>query len=146
MQLKDIMTPTVERVPKDASIQEVAQKMKTIDVGTIPVYDGDRLVGMVTDRDIVLRLVAEGRDAASTPAHAVMTPDVVYCYEDQRVEDAAEVMEQQQIRRLIVLNRNKRLVGIVSLGDLATHRQSKKAAGEALSEISKESGAAASHP
>jgi CBS domain-containing protein len=64
MQLKDIMTPEVERVPKDASVQEVAQKMKTLDVGMIPVYDGDRLVGMVTDRDIALRLAAEGRDAA----------------------------------------------------------------------------------
>lgn len=146
MQLKDIMTPTVERLPKDASVQEVAQKMKAIDVGMIPVYDGDRLVGMVTDRDMALRVVAEGRDAAQTPAHAVMTPEVIYCYEDQSVEDAAEVMERQQIRRLIVLNRNKRLVGIVSLGDLATHRQSKKAAGEALSEISKESGAKTAHP
>jgi len=145
MQLKDIMTPTVERLHKDASVQEVARKMKAIDAGMIPVYDGDRLVGMVTDRDLALRVVAEGLDVARTPAHTVMTPEVIYCYEDQRVEDAAEIMERQQIRRLIVLNRNKRLVGIVSLGDLATHRQSKKAAGEALSEISRESGASATH-
>lgn len=138
MQLKNIMTPAVERLPKNASVQEVAQKMKTIDVGMIPVYDGDRLVGMVTDRDLALRVVAEGRDGATTPAYDVMTPEVIYCYEDQRVEDAAAVMEQQQIRRLIVLDRDKRLVGIVSLGDMATHRQSKKVAGEALSEISQE--------
>jgi len=137
MQLKKIMTPEVERLPKDASIQEVAQKMKEIDVGMIPVYDGDRLVGMVTDRDIILRVVAEEREAASTPAHVVMTPEVIYCFEDQTVEEAAQLMEQHQIRRLIVLNRDKRLVGIVSLGDLATHRQGKKAAGAALSEISK---------
>jgi CBS domain-containing protein len=136
MQLKKIMTPEVERLPKDASIHEVAQKMKTLDVGMIPVYDGDRLVGMVTDRDITLRVVAEARDATNTPAHAVMTPEVIYCFEDQTIEEAAQVMEKQQIRRLIVLNRDKRLVGIVSLGDLATHRQGKKAAGEALSEIS----------
>jgi CBS domain-containing protein len=145
MKLKEIMTPTVERLPKEASVQEVAQKMKTLDVGTIPVYDGDRLVGMVTDRDLVLRVMAEGRDAAQTPAHTVMTPEVIYCYEDQSVEEAAEVMERQQIRRLIVLNRDKRLVGIVSLGDLATNRRSKKVAGEALSEISKESNAGAAH-
>jgi CBS domain-containing protein len=137
MKLKEIMTPVVERVPKDASIQEVAKKMKEIDVGMIPVYDGDRLMGMVTDRDIVLRVVAEGRDPAKTPAHAMMTPEVIYSFEDQTIEEAAEIMEKHQIRRLIVLNRDKRLVGIVSLGDLATHRQSKKAAGEALSEISK---------
>jgi CBS domain-containing protein len=146
MQLKDIMTPTVERLPKDASVQEVAQKMKAIDAGMIPVYDGDRLVGMVTDRDLALRVVAEGRDAARTPAQAVMTPEVIYCYEDQSVEDAGEVMERQQIRRLIVLDRNKRLVGIVSLGDLATHRRGKKVAGEALSEISKEGGAQTARP
>lgn len=137
MQLKGIMTPEVERLPKDASICEVAKKMKAIDVGMIPVYDGDRLVGMVTDRDIALRVVAEGRDPVSTPAHTVMTPEVIYCFEDQTVEEAAQIMEQHQIRRLIVLNRDKRLVGIVSLGDLATHRQGKKVAGEALSEISK---------
>ena len=137
MQLKKIMTPEVERLPKDASIQAVAQKMKELDVGMIPVYDGDRLVGMVTDRDIALRVVAEGRDVASTPAHTVMTPEVIYCFEDQTVEEAAQVMEKHQIRRLIVLNRDKRLVGIVSLGDLATNRQGKKAAGDALSEISK---------
>src|SRR5262245_25845999 len=111
--------------------------MKAIDVGMIPVYDGDRLVGMVTDRDIVLRVVAEGGDATQTPTHAVMTSEVIYCFEDQTVNEAAQVMEQHQIRRLIVLNRNKRLVGIVSLGDLATHRRSKKVAGDALSEISK---------
>jgi len=146
MQLKNIMTPAVERLHKDVSVQEVAQKMKAFDIGMIPVYDGDRLVGMVTDRDLAIRVVAEGCDAAQTPAHAVMTPEVIYCYEDQSVEDAAEVMERQQIRRLIVLNRDKRLVGIVSLGDLATHRQSKKVAGEALSEISKESGASTTHP
>src|SRR5262249_36913161 len=98
MQLKDIMMPTVERLPKDASVQEVAQKMKAIDVGMIPVYDGDRLVGMVTDRDLAVRVVAEGRDAAKTPAHTVMTPEVIYCYEDHNVEDAAEIMERQQIR------------------------------------------------
>jgi len=82
MQLKDIMTPEVERLHKDASIQEVAQKIKAIDVGMIPVYDDDRLVGMITDCDIVLRLVAEGRDPTRTPAHAVMTPEVIYCFED----------------------------------------------------------------
>jgi CBS domain-containing protein len=137
MEVKNIMTPEVERLPQNASVREVARQMKALDVGMIPVYDGDRLVGMVTDRDLALRVVAEARDATTTQAHEVMTPEVIYCFEDQTVDEAAQVMEQQQIRRLLVLNRDKRLVGIVSLGDLATHRQSQKVAGEALSEISK---------
>jgi len=146
MELRKIMTPEVERIRKDTPIHEVAQKMKAIDVGMIPVYDDDRLIGMVTDRDIALRVVAERRDPANTPAQDVMTPEVIYCFEDQPIEEAAQIMEKHQIRRLIVLNRDKRLVGIVSLGDLATHRQSKKAAGDALSKISKESMENAAHP
>jgi CBS domain-containing protein len=140
MQLKEIMTPEVERMQKDLTVQEVAQKMKTLDVGLIPVYNDDRLVGMITDRDITIRAVAEGRDPSKTPVNAVMTPEVVYCYEDQTIDDAAKVMEEQQIRRLIILNRDKRLVGIVSLGDLATHRGSKRAASEALEKISQAAG------
>ncbi len=140
MQLKEIMTPEVERMQKDLTVQEVAQKMKTLDVGLIPVYNDDRLVGMITDRDITIRAVAEGRDPSKTPVNAVMTPEVVYCYEDQTIDDAAKVMEEQQIRRLIILNRDKQLVGIVSLGDLATHRGSKRAASEALEKISQAAG------
>lgn len=85
--------------------------------------------------DIATRAVAEGRDPSKTPVNAVMTPEVVYCYEDQTIDDA-KVMEEQQIRRLIILNRDKRLAGIVSLGDLATNRGSKQAASEALEKIS----------
>ena len=136
MQVHEIMTPEVERLPKDASIHEVARQMKALDVGMIPVYDGDRLVGMVTDRDIILRVVAEGREPTSTPAHTVMTPEVIYCFEDQTVEEAAQVMEQHQIRRLIVLNQDKRLVGIVSLGDLATEAGDQGQPGEVLKKVS----------
>ena len=136
MQLKEIMTPDVERIQKDLTVQEAAQKMKTLNVGMIPVYNGDRLVGMLTDRDITIRSVAEGRDPRTTPVNAVMTPEVVYCFEDQTIDEAAKVMEDQQIRRLIILNRDKRLVGIVSLGDLATQRGGQRAAGEALEKIS----------
>lgn len=130
------MTPHVERIQKDLTVQEAAQKMKTLNVGMIPVYDDDRLVGMLTDRDIAIRAVAEGRNPDSTPINTIMTPEVLYCYEDQTIDDAAKLMEEQQIRRLIVLNRDKRLVGIVSLGDLATHGGSKQAASEALEKIS----------
>jgi CBS domain-containing protein len=136
MQLKDIMTPEVERIHKDENLQTAAQRMKALDVGLIPVYDGDRLVGMLTDRDITVRATAAGCNPATTPVGQVMTPEVVYCFEDQSVEDAAKVMEDKQIRRLIVLNRDKRLVGVVALGDLATHTGARRAAGEALEEIS----------
>ena len=136
MQLKDIMTPEVERIHKDENLQKAAQWMKALNVGLIPIYDGDRLVGMLTDRDITVRATAAGCDPATTPVGQVMTPEVVYCFEDQPVEEAAKVMEDKQIRRLIVLNRDKRLVGVVSLGDLATRTGAQRAAGEVLEEIS----------
>jgi CBS domain-containing protein len=107
-------------VSKTASLCDVATKMKEIDVGAIPVFEGDRLVGMVTDRDIVVRAVAAGKDPAETTAKEVMTEGVIYCFEDQDVGEAADVMENEN-RRLIALNREHRLVGIVSLGDLAAH-------------------------
>jgi len=136
MQLKDIMTPEVERIHKDETLQAAAQRMKALDVGLIPVYDGDRLVGMLTDRDITVRATAAGCNPATTPVGQVMTPEVVYCFEDQPVDEAATVMEDKQIRRLLVLNRDKRLVGVVSLGDFATHTGARRVAGEALEEIS----------
>ena len=120
MQLREVMTRNVEVVHPDATLREAAQKMKNLDVGPIPVCDGDRIQGMLTDRDITIRATAEGRDPNTTPVREVMTPDVVYCYEDQDVQQAADLMEERQIRRLIVLNREKKLTGIVSLGDLAT--------------------------
>lgn len=119
MLIQDIMTRDVEVVRPDTSLEEAAQKMKALDIGPLPICDGERLVGMLTDRDITIRAVAEGRDPHNTRVSEVMTPDVVYCFEDQEVGDAVRIMEQYQIRRLLVLNHDKRLVGIVSLGDLA---------------------------
>ena len=121
MLLRDVMTPHVEVIHPDATLREAAQKMKTLDVGPVPVCDGDRLQGMLTDRDITIRATAEGRDPNTTRVREVMTPDVVYCFEDQDVVEAARMMEERQIRRLVILNRDKRLVGIVSLGDLAVY-------------------------
>jgi CBS domain-containing protein len=119
MLIRDIMTHDVEAIHPDASLEDAARKMRTLDVGLLPICDGDRLVGMLTDRDITVRATAEGLNTKTTPARDVMTPDVVYCFEDQEISDAVRIMEQYQIRRLPVLNRDKRLVGIVSLGDLA---------------------------
>jgi CBS domain-containing protein len=134
MQLREVMTPHVEVIHPDATLREAAQKMQTLDVGPIPVCDGDRLQGMLTDRDITVRATAAGRDPNTTRVREVMTPDVVYCFEDQDVQEAAQVMEERQIRRLIVLNRDKRLVGIVSLGDLATQTGDEELDAEELSE------------
>jgi CBS domain-containing protein len=121
MQLKEIMTPGVEVIAPEATLQEAAEKMRHLDIGPLPVCDGDRLVGLLTDRDITVRAVAEGRNPATTQVREVMTPEVIYGYEEQDSQDAARLMEQYQIRRLPVLNHAKRLVGIVSLGDLAVH-------------------------
>lgn len=136
MQLRDIMTTEVERIHENISLQEAAQKMRDFNVGLLPIDDGDRLVGMLSDRDIAVRATAEERNPAQTAVREVMTKEIVYCFEDQSVEDAATVMADHQIRRLIILNRDKRLVGMVSLGDLATHTKSQFAAGEALAGVS----------
>jgi len=123
MRLSEIMTREVEVVAPDAPIAEAARKMQELNVGSLPVCDGQRLVGMVTDRDITVRATSGGRDPNATRVRDVMTGDVTYCYEDQDVSEAARLMEEQQIRRLVVLDRNKRLAGIVSLGDLAVDAQ-----------------------
>ena len=136
MQLKDIMTYNVETISPEATLQEAAQTMKTRDIGSIPVCDGTRIQGMITDRDIAIRAVAEGRDPFTTMVRDIMTPDIMYGYENQDVEDAARIMEQAQIRRLVVLSENKDLVGIVSLGDLATQSNNRSLSGETLEAIS----------
>jgi CBS domain-containing protein len=135
MLVKFIMTLDVEWVSVDTSIQEAARLMRSLDVGSIPVRGADsEIVGMLTDRDLAIRAAAEGLDPITTKVRDVMSVDVVYCYEDQDVQDAVKVMEALQIRRLIVLNRANRLVGIVSLGDLAIRANEKKA-GEVLREV-----------
>jgi CBS domain-containing protein len=136
MQLKEVMTPGVEVISPEASIREAAEKMRHLDIGPLPVCDGDRLVGMLTDRDITIRAVADGRDPVTTPVREVMTSDIVYGFDDQDIQDATRLMEQYQIRRLPVLNRNKRLVGIVSLGDLAVHPGNQPLASEVLEQVS----------
>jgi len=119
MQVKEVMTGSVECVAPDATIASAAARMRDLDVGALPICNNDRLEGMVTDRDIAIRAVADGRDPKSTTVRDVMTPNLVYAFDDQDVEEAADLMREHQIRRLPVLNRDKRLVGIVSLGDLA---------------------------
>jgi len=119
MHLREVMSKEVEIIHPDASVKEAAVRMRGLNIGGLPVCNGDRLVGFVTDRDITVRTTAEGRDPAKTKVSDAMTPEVVYCFEDQDVEEAARLMESKQMRRLPILSRAKRLVGIVSLGDLA---------------------------
>jgi CBS domain-containing protein len=136
MLLKEIMTRDVEIVNASALLKEAAAKMKALDVGVIPVCDGNRLTGILTDRDITIRATADGRDPNKTKVTEVMSTDLAYCLEDQEVEEAVSVMEARQIRRLPVLNEEKRLVGIVSLADIAIHAGDRDLAGETLQQVS----------
>lgn len=119
MKVKDVMTAKAECISPDASLQEAARMMRKLDIGPLPVCDDDRLAGFITDRDIVIRGVSEGCDNRNTKVRDVMTKGIVYCFEDDDLEEAAHKMQIRQIRRLAVLDRNKRLVGMLSLGDLA---------------------------
>jgi len=136
MLMKDLMTKNVEEIGPGNSLSEAADKMKALDVGALPVCERDKLVGMLTDRDIATRAVASGRDPRQTPVSEAMTPHTVYCYEDDDVEDAARLMEQKRIRRLLVLNKDKRVVGIVSLGDIATRIGNDRMSADVLEQVS----------
>ena len=136
MELREIMTRDPEVVSGDASLRDAATKMKNLDVGLMPVCNGERLEGMLTDRDITVRATADGRDPQKTKVSEVMSTDVAYCFEDQDVAEAVNLMEARQIRRLPILNKEKRLVGVVSLGDIAVHAADRDLAGETLQEIS----------
>jgi CBS domain-containing protein len=135
-QVREVMTREVECVGPDATLQEAAARMKALGVGPLPVCDKGRLAGMVTDRDITVRANADDRGAFPFRVRDIMTPEVVSCFEDQGVEEAARLMEEKQIRRLLVLDRDQRLVGIVSLDDLAAKAGDPQLAGEALGRVS----------
>src|ERR671921_2952943 len=118
MKVIEAMTLDVQLIEPTQTIREAAKLMAEMDAGIMPVREGDRLVGMITDRDIAVRAVAEGK-GPDTPVREVMTEDVKYCFEDDDTADVARNMAAIQVRRLPVLTRDKRLVGIVSLGDMA---------------------------
>jgi CBS domain-containing protein len=118
----EIMTHGVAVVQQDDTLQHAAQKMKSLDVGALPVCDGDALVGVVTDRDIAVRGVATGMIPQESRVADVMTADVRWCSADDSVEHAMDVMGEAQVRRLAVLDENRKIVGVVSLGDLATRQ------------------------
>jgi len=136
MLVREVMTKGAECTRPNDTIAAAAEKMRDLDVGSLPVCGADdRLAGMITDRDITIRATAESCDPAVTNVNDVMTPDISYCFDDQDVSEAADLMKDKQIRRLAVLNRDKRLVGIVSLGDLAVQTGDDQMAGDALEAI-----------
>ncbi len=138
MKVRDLMTRDVYVARPNQTIRDVAGMMGNIDAGVLPVGDDERLLGMITDRDIAIRAVGMGK-GPQTLVQDIMSPEVKYCYEDEDTEHVAQNMGDQQIRRLPVVNRDKRLVGILSLGDLAIV-EGAQPAGEALAEISEPGG------
>ena len=133
MKVADVMTRKVQLASPNDSLMEVAKRMTKEDVGFLPVGENDRLVGTITDRDIVARAVAQGKDGQARVRDA-MTQDVKYCFEDESIEDVVQNMSDNQLRRLPVVNRDKRLVGIVSLADAAM-KYDPAAAGDAMSGV-----------
>jgi CBS domain-containing protein len=135
MKVKDMMHKGAEYVAPSAKLQIVAKKMRDYDVGSIPVCVGGKVVGMITDRDITIRALANGKDIGGLEAKDVMSKDVILCRDTEDAEDAIRIMEDNQIRRLPVLNEDKKLVGMVSLGDIS-HALSRDLTGEVTRAVS----------
>lgn len=137
-QLKDLMSRDVKVVSPEMTIQDAAKQMRDGDFGMMPVGEDDRMIGTISDRDIAIRAVAEGHDT-TTKVRDVMSDGIAWAYEDDSVEHAAKIMSERQVRRLPVVDREKRLVGIVALGDFAVESSEIKPAGQALCAISQPS-------
>ena len=137
MKVSRVMTSDVECIAPDTTLQKAAQRMKALDVGFLPVCEKDRLIGTVTDRDIAIRSVAEGLGIRKTTARDIMSIQVYYCFDDQDISECGHAMQDQGVRRMLVLNRNKKLVGVVSLGDIATKSGEAPLAATTLKETSR---------
>lgn len=135
MDIAKAMHPHADWVSADTPVSEIARMMQTDDIGAVPVGKDDRLIGMVTDRDITVRVVARGLDPDRTTAEKIMTKGIVYCRTDETVEDAIHLMDQKKIRRLPVIDDKKRLVGMLSLGDIS-HAAGRELTGELLRAVS----------
>jgi len=142
MKISEIMTAGFETIDSTNSLTEAAKKMKSLDVGILPVQEGTRLIGVVTDRDIVVRALAEELDPGETQVKDIVSSNIVYCFEDDSLEDAVKLMEENQVRRLIVCREDGTPVGIVSLGDLAVRSGQEQLFAEALEQISEPAGSA----
>lgn len=139
MKVSECMTRDVTVASPDQTIRDAARMMASIDAGALPVGENDRLVGMITDRDIAVRAVAQGK-SPDTKVRDVMSDEVLYCFDDQDLDDIAKNMSQVKVRRLPVVDRDKRLVGILSVGDLA-QAEDARTTGRTLASISRQGGA-----
>ena len=135
MKVKDAMHEGCEWVSPDTKVTEIAKRMRRSDIGAVPVGENDKLIGMVTDRDICCKGVANGHDVETLTARDVMTVGIAFCRDSDDVEDAAELMERRRIRRLPVIDKNKRMIGMLSLGDVSVDGDAREA-GRALTDIS----------
>ncbi|HEY0835534.1 MAG TPA: CBS domain-containing protein [Azospirillum sp.] len=139
MKIRDIMTKQVEIVTPDTSLKDAARMMRDADIGFLPVGENDRLVGTLTDRDIAVRAVADGKDPSSAKVRDAMSPHIDYVFDDQDTSEAAQIMSSKQIRRLPVMSREKRLVGVLAMGDLATKAHDDDMVGQTVQDISEPS-------
>jgi CBS domain-containing protein len=135
VEVREVMTADVVSIPPELTLQDAASIMKTLDVASLPVSDGERLIGVITDRDIAVRAIAEGRDPRTTDVADVMTAEVVCCQPDDELQRAAQLMRREQLRRLLVVDAGGRLVGIVSFGDLVRDIGDEEPAGEPLERV-----------
>lgn len=142
MLVREVMSKTPLYLPPTATLKEAATKMRDFDFGFIPVGEDDKLIGIVTDRDIAIRAVAKGLDPKLTRVKQILTKRILYCYEDEKLEKAAKSMEKQQVHRLIVLDRSKRMVGVITTGDVARKAHDGELTGEIIEFIAKKRKAA----
>jgi len=136
MQVRDVMTSGAKWIAPTASIADAAKMMRELDIGSVPVEQGDQLAGMLTDRDITCRVIAQGRDPKATKVGDVMSKNIISCADAETIENAAKLMEKNQIRRLPVLDAQRKLVGMVTVGDIA-ERSTRTLAGEVMYEVCK---------
>ena len=135
MKVKDAMHKGVEWVEPTTTVLDLAKMMQKHDIGAIPIGENDKLIGMVTDRDIVCRGLTNGKDISKVTARDVMTPAIIWCHADEDLDDATRIMENKKVRRLPVIDKNKRMVGMLSLGDVS-HAGKSKISGEVLQAVS----------
>jgi len=135
MKIHEIMTRNVECISPSIPISKAAEKMRDHDIGFLPICEHDRVIGTVTDRDITIRSVAQGRDPRLAPVSEIMTQTVFSCYEDDDIETVAKTMQDDEVRRMLIFDRSDKLIGIVSLGDIARAAGERNLAGETLGGI-----------
>ncbi len=137
LKIQDVMTREMEIIDPDATVQEAAARMRHWDIGALPVCHGSHTFGIVTDRDLVIRAVAEGADPKAVLVRDVMSQELVACSPDSDITEAIRVMKEKRIRRLLVVDRHKRPVGIVSLSDIARHEPEEIAEEHVIDQISR---------